>query len=555
MSSYDAVVFNMNVLHYSGKLPWNEADYWRNPKQRFVFMSMEPPMLTWGGSGQNKTEVNLYENYFNWSMSFRFDSDVQFTYGLTKLKNKSSDFKPFAKKKSSPNQPIVVWMASNCAAFSRREDYVKEMKRFIKVDSYGKCGDLKCDKNKTTESSPEECYRMMESKYKFYLSFENSFCTDYVTEKFFYILSYDMIPVVYGAANYSRIAPPHSFIDARQFKGPKELAYYLIALDANDVLYNEYFAWKNHYTVENGLEKMALNGMCNLCRKLHQKNNGPKVYSELVNHWLPEHQCTQPKPFDVSPAIEEIQKTNSSINWKTVNVDKLQPKQIIEYFNWSNRSSCQLIHDFGGFMLKRNGISGFDGQKAICLDAPVRPPEGNCIVYSFGINNEWSFDETMEKYGCRVFSFDPSMNVNNHNRTDRIHFFNLGLAGRDYVNVQNWSLKTLSSINEMLAPYHGKDAVIDYLKMDIESAEWEAIPQIVSSGMMAKVRQLGVEIHLSGNRALSHYRNLVGIIKSIEDTGMVRFDSKYNPWYLGGIEALDHYNGPLGFEIAFYRTL
>ena len=73
--------------------------------------------------------------------------------------------------------------------------------------------------------------------------------------------------------------------------------------------------------------------------------------------------------------------------------------------------------------------------------------------------------------------------------------------------------------------------------------------------MMAKVRQLGVEIHLSGNQALSHYRNLVGIIKSIEDTGMVRFDSKYNPWYLGGIEALDHYNGPLGFEIAFYRTL
>ena len=55
MSSYDAVVFNMNALHYSGKLPWNEADYWRNPKQRFVFMSMESPMLTWGGSGQNKT--------------------------------------------------------------------------------------------------------------------------------------------------------------------------------------------------------------------------------------------------------------------------------------------------------------------------------------------------------------------------------------------------------------------------------------------------------------------------------------------------------------------
>ena len=106
-------------------------------------------------------------------------------------------------------------------------------------------------------------------------------------------------------------------------------------------------------------------------------------------------------------------------------------------------------------------------------------------------------------------------------------------------------MKTLSSIYQLLVPLHG-NAVIDYLKMDIESAEWEAIPQIVSSGMMAKVRQLGVEIHLSGNEALSHYRNLVGIIKSIEDTGMVRFDSKYNPWFS---------SGPYCFEIAFYRIL
>ena len=299
MDSYDAVVFNMNALHYSRKLPWNEADYSRNSNQRFVFMSMEPPMFTWGSTGDvDRNEVNLYANYFNWSMSFRFDSDVQFTYGLTKP-NKS--FKPdsisyqFINKTRRPDDTIAVWMSSNCATFSRREEFINEMKRFMKIDSYGKCGDLKCEKNHSTNNSPAECYREMESKYKFYLSFENSFCTDYVTEKFFNILSYDMIPVVYGAANYSRIAPPHSFIDARQFKGPKELAYYLMALDANDVLYNEYFAWRNHYTVENGLVKMALNGMCNLCRKLHEENNGPKVYSKLVYHWLPEHQCTKPK--------------------------------------------------------------------------------------------------------------------------------------------------------------------------------------------------------------------------------------------------------------------
>ena len=134
---------------------------------------------------------------------------------------------------------------------------------------------------------------MIESKYKFYLSFENSLCTYYVTEKFFQILNRNLVPVVYGAADYSRIAPPNSYIDARQFKGPKQLADYLMALDANDALYNDYFAWKNDYIVESGQEKMVLNGFCDLCRKLHQDNE-PKIYTKLLNDWLPENQCTSP---------------------------------------------------------------------------------------------------------------------------------------------------------------------------------------------------------------------------------------------------------------------
>ncbi|CAG2232362.1 unnamed protein product [Mytilus edulis] len=30
-----------------------------------------------------------------------------------------------------------------------------------------------------------------------------------------------------------------------------------------------------------------------------------------------------------------------------------------------------------------------------------------CLVYSFGINNQWSFDDAMANIGCDVFSFDP----------------------------------------------------------------------------------------------------------------------------------------------------
>ena len=150
-------------------------------------------------------------------------------------------------------------MASDCGTHGNRDGYVRQLKRFIQVDAYGGCGHLKlenCGKD-YTGASPEGCYDLLESKhYKFYLSFENSICTDYVTEKFFWIMTRNMVPVVYGGAGYGRIAPPHSYIDANQFE-PKELAEYLLLLDANETLYNEYFWWKDYYYVEAGPEQIV----------------------------------------------------------------------------------------------------------------------------------------------------------------------------------------------------------------------------------------------------------------------------------------------------------
>ncbi len=46
---------------------------------------------------------------------------------------------------------------------------------------------------------------MVEEGYKFYLSFENSVCSDYVTEKFWKILNLDVIPVVLSGANFAEV--------------------------------------------------------------------------------------------------------------------------------------------------------------------------------------------------------------------------------------------------------------------------------------------------------------------------------------------------------------
>ena len=257
-------------------------------------------------------------------------------------------------------------------------------------------------------------------------------------------------------------------------------------------------------------------------------------------------------PLRTTDQIESLGVNN--FNWKTTDIDNMKPQDIISYFYWTNRSSCKLSHDFGGQMF--HNPSGLDGQKAVCLDPDVRPTANRCIVYSFGISYEWSFDEAMEDYGCKVYAFDPSMNEGVYDYSKSIHFYNFGLGDRDYITAddRNWTMKTLSSIYQMLVPLHG-NAVIDYLKMDIEFAEWDVIPQIISSGMLAKVRQLGVEFHLREEGDLEKYKSLVRVIKGIEDAGMIRFDSKYNPWFPGQIKSLGGYNGSLGFEIAFYQNL
>ena len=290
-AEYDAIIVHMLFLELHN-LPNFERI---NKQQRFIFFTQEPPPMM-------PIQISSIENFFNWTMSYKLDSDIQLLYGRItpgpSAPRTNRELKKFIKETSFPlakNYSInkirpVVWMASHCSTDSSRETYVQELGRFIQVDVYGKCGNLSCHRDDQTWISDPQCYITLQKKYKFYLSFENSICNDYVTEKFFEIMNHDMVPVVYGGANYSKIAPPHSYINALEYT-PKKLAQYLQMLHENDTLYNEYFWWKSHYNVEVGWEQMARHGFCDLCKKLHKDELIDKYYPELVSEWHPNTQC------------------------------------------------------------------------------------------------------------------------------------------------------------------------------------------------------------------------------------------------------------------------
>jgi hypothetical protein len=146
------------------------------------------------------------------------------------------------------------------------------------------------------------------------------------------------------------------------------------------------------------------------------------------------------------------------------------------------------------------------------------------------------------------------MAIGPHDYSPGIHFYDWGLGNRDEITVEkNWTLRSLSSIYKNLTARHGKK-IIDYLKIDVEFAEWMALPQIIKSGMLSKVRQLGIEIHLKENESIEKNRRYLKLLRSVERLGYIRFDSKYNPWAITNFTKLGLSSVPFAFEIAWYNS-
>ena len=156
------------------------------------------------------------------------------------------------------------------------------------VDIYGRCGSMSCSK-----SDRSQCYDMLERTYKFYLAFENNMCEDYITEKAWFVLRLNIVPVVLGGADYKALLPPHSYIDVRDFSSAKQLAEYLTMLSKNDHLYRKYFEWKRHFRI--GMTKYA----CQLCAFMN-RNHGRRtnmVVKRLADLYNPSLHCIDFKDY------------------------------------------------------------------------------------------------------------------------------------------------------------------------------------------------------------------------------------------------------------------
>jgi hypothetical protein len=234
----------------------NEIDHFprrTHLDQRFVHVIYESPV--------HCHLCNKFENQFNLSATYTSDSDYTSLYftdsGLYwTLSNENSVQTDVYSTKDANH--FAAALISNCNSTNQREDYIRELSRFVNVTIFGRCGS-KC----------LDCKEMIVKKYKFYLAFENSICRDYITEKFFNMLRYDIIPVVFGNGNYTRYVPKSAYINAMDFETPKHLADYLLNLDRNRTAYNQYFKWKKYINHRRSSELVKGGYLCEMCIQLH----------------------------------------------------------------------------------------------------------------------------------------------------------------------------------------------------------------------------------------------------------------------------------------------
>jgi hypothetical protein len=132
-------------------------------------------------------------NFFNWTVTYRWDSDMVRPYGYVKpignvpLHPSESQMKEYLSNSkvnyADGKTKMAAWFVTNCHSKSSRNEMVQELQKYVQVDVYGGCGTLSCPKKSGEDASSEECLAMAAKNYKFYMALENSLCLDYITEK------------------------------------------------------------------------------------------------------------------------------------------------------------------------------------------------------------------------------------------------------------------------------------------------------------------------------------------------------------------------------------
>lgn len=258
---------------------------------------------------ENKIISENILNLFNFSATFSRHSDVPFPlrYLHTLDHLVSVEYYVTTPEKNAYLRNIapILYMQSECNCSTERDAYVKELMKFQKIDSYGKC--LNNRKLPLSAQSNNEYLLKFFGFYKFVIVIENSICEDYISAKFWQALRAGVVPIYFGSLSAKDWFPNNkSAILLQDYPTPKLLSDYINKLMKDDDLYDEYLEHKilakisnekliGEFDVrpyQNQAIKTTHEFICFLCKKLH--NIGEQTFNQTHIVTKKQYNCSKP---------------------------------------------------------------------------------------------------------------------------------------------------------------------------------------------------------------------------------------------------------------------
>ena len=166
-----------------------------------------------------------------------------------------------------------------------------------------------------------------------------------------------------------------------------------------------------------------------------------------------------------------------------------------------------------------------DGVKTFCMDKIYQDViSDSCLIYSFGLSDDWSFEEVMTKLGCEVRSFDPTIEgpPNEFDWPKNLSFRKVGISNQteevEMSDLPGHIKYKLNSLKNIVNQMNDTGRSITVLKLDVEGYEFRVLPEIIDSKIVDLLDQIVLEVHSDGaqERGLEDIKLFLQVIYNLK---------------------------------------